>query len=512
MISELENSGHMLWQKIVEQLFLTGASLLIAILISVPLGIFISKTNLVKRVTISVVSAIQTLPSLAVLAFLIPFVGIGVKPAIITLSLYALLPILQNTVTGLNGIQPLHIEAADAMGFTSWQKLRFVELPLSLPYIVAGVRTAAAMCVGIATLAAFVGAGGLGDFIYQGLSLNNNQLIMMGAIPAAILALFIDYSIAGLQKSLKYERRQKQAMFPKVAGGVVLVVLFGVVLFKPIISVLNKKDVVRIASTVDTERILLAEMMAQIIEENTSLKVKRNFTFPGIRVAHQAMLKNEIDIYPSYTGTIYLLVLKGDIDKRPDDLYHYVKKTYQDTFDLDLLGEFGFSNNNALAIDKSIAEKYSIKKISDLKSHAKKLTIAVPDGFFLRPDGYVGLKNTYGVEFKEARSMEHHLGYLALDHKDVQAIMSYTTDAQLRDKKLLILKDDKNLFPDYSAVVIVNPKILSKHPEIETILKPLFGKITAEMIQALNYKVQFLNQKPGDVVREFLAGPPSVTS
>ena len=191
-----------LWHKTLQHLVLTGTSTGIAVLIGLPLGIWILRKAALRRLILGAAGVVQTVPSLALLAFLLPFLGIGVVPAIVALTLYALLPIVRNTFTGLSGISPDVLEAAMGMGFTRRQRLWMVELPLALPVIVAGIRTAAVIGVGIATLSAFIGAGGLGDFIVRGLALSNTFLILLGAIPAAALALLIDYGIGTIERTL----------------------------------------------------------------------------------------------------------------------------------------------------------------------------------------------------------------------------------------------------------------------------------------------------------------------
>jgi osmoprotectant transport system permease protein len=195
-----------LWQKTLEHLMLTGVSTGLAVLVGLPLGVWIMRNALVRRPVLSVAGIVQTVPSLAMLAFLLPFLGIGVKPAVVALTLYALLPIVRNTFTGLSEVPDEVIEAAQGMGFTAIQRLWMVELPLAMPVIVAGIRTAAVIGVGIATLSAFIGAGGLGDFINRGLALNNTRLILLGAVPAAALALFVDCVIGLVERLLSRSR------------------------------------------------------------------------------------------------------------------------------------------------------------------------------------------------------------------------------------------------------------------------------------------------------------------
>ncbi|RLQ96154.1 ABC transporter permease [Falsibacillus albus] len=186
---------------LVQHLYLSFVSILIAIVISLPLGIFISRQEKVAEVFIGITAIFQTIPSLALFGFLVPLIGIGDATAIIALTIYALLPILRNTYTGIVGVDQAIIEAGRGMGMTNGQILRKIELPLSLPVMMAGIRTATVLTVGVATLATFVGAGGLGDIIYRGLSTYNNYLVLAGALPAALLAILFDFILRMIEKA-----------------------------------------------------------------------------------------------------------------------------------------------------------------------------------------------------------------------------------------------------------------------------------------------------------------------
>ncbi|MEO0874616.1 MAG: ABC transporter permease/substrate-binding protein, partial [Bacteroidota bacterium] len=183
-----------------EHLKLTLISLLLACVIAIPIGIWMVGRKRIANAFLGIASLLQTVPSIALLGSLIPLFGIGVKPAILALLLYAILPILQNTYTGIQGVSPAVREAAAGMGMTRTQVLRSVTLPLALPVIMAGVRTAAVINVGVATLASYIGAGGLGEFIFGGIALNNNNMILAGAVPAALMALLFDQLLGRLQK------------------------------------------------------------------------------------------------------------------------------------------------------------------------------------------------------------------------------------------------------------------------------------------------------------------------
>lgn len=195
-----------MWNEIADKttthLGITALALGIAILIAVPLGILLYMFSSLSRPVLYFVGLLQTIPSIALLALMIPLLGIGRVPAITALFLYALLPILRNTTTGLTSVDPILKKVATGMGMTAFQRLRYVELPLSMPSILAGIRTAAVITIGTATLAAFIGAGGLGEFIVTGLALNNTQLILQGAIPAAVLAILVEFAFELLEKGL----------------------------------------------------------------------------------------------------------------------------------------------------------------------------------------------------------------------------------------------------------------------------------------------------------------------
>ncbi|RYF69594.1 MAG: ABC transporter permease, partial [Cytophagaceae bacterium] len=199
MLDFIRENAAKLLEQTMTHIGLTFGSLLLALLIGLPLGIFIAKRRRVASVVLGVAGVLQTVPSIALLGFLIPLLGIGAGPALMALFLYALLPIIRNTYVGITEVNPTLTEAARGMGMTDGQVLRRVELPLALPVIFAGIRTATVINVGVATLAAYVAAGGLGEFIFGGIALNNTNMMLAGAIPAALLAVFFDWGLARLQ-------------------------------------------------------------------------------------------------------------------------------------------------------------------------------------------------------------------------------------------------------------------------------------------------------------------------
>src|SRR6195952_1107447 len=195
----LGQQGDKILSQTLEHIGLTFTSLLIAVVIGIPLGIFIARNKKWSGAILGVAGVLQTIPSIALLGIMIPLLGIGAKPAIVALFLYALLPIIRNTYTGITGVNPVLKEAAKGMGMNSRQILAKITLPLAMPVILAGVRTATVINVGVATLASYIAAGGLGEVIFGGISLNNTNMILAGGIPGGLLAFLLDFALSRLQ-------------------------------------------------------------------------------------------------------------------------------------------------------------------------------------------------------------------------------------------------------------------------------------------------------------------------
>lgn len=183
-----------------QHIYLTFVAVFFAVLVAVPLGITITRFEKAAGIVVGIANAVQALPSLALLGFLIPILGIGSKPSIVMIFLYSLLPIIKNTYTGLTNVDRAILEAGRGMGMTNWQLMKMVQLPLALPVIMAGIRISAVTAVGLTTIAALIGAGGLGQLIYRGISMVNNRMIIAGAVPAMVLTLVIDFLLNILEK------------------------------------------------------------------------------------------------------------------------------------------------------------------------------------------------------------------------------------------------------------------------------------------------------------------------
>ncbi|MBX9786021.1 MAG: ABC transporter permease subunit [Alphaproteobacteria bacterium] len=501
-----ENFSSLL-QKTFEHINLVAASLLFASVIAIPLGILIVRFPAIRTLLLKTGSVSQTIPSLAMLALLVPVLGLGFMPTILVLTFYAIYPILRNTYTGLQNIPLEYLEAAEGLGFLSFQKLVYVELPLAFPMIISGLRLATATTIGIATIAAFIGAGGLGDFITQGLALNDSSLILLGAIPTALLALIFDYGISRFENYL-YRRKQKTTSASKwkykylLLGGTGLLFLGGYFFLN--LQRNNESQFIIIGSKNFPEQNILAEIMAQLIEDKTSLKVIRKFNLGSTAIVHQALLNGEIDLYPEYVGTAYLTVLKEPWDGTQKDLFTKVKESYKNIFSLRWLAPFGFSNSQSLAVRKDFAEANNLKCLSDLVPLSKNLSVAAPPEFLKRPDGLLNLKKFYGFNFRNIIQVSPTLMYVTIKHQKADIIASFTTDGKLKSSNLMILKDDKNIYPSYQAAPVLREAIHLKYPQIEKALSPIFGVISEQKMIDLNSKVEEQEQLPSAVAREFL--------
>jgi osmoprotectant transport system substrate-binding protein/osmoprotectant transport system permease protein len=355
------------WDKLLDQTIthigLTFVSVLLAVIIGLPLGILIAKRRSLAGGVLGIANVLQTIPSIALLGFMIPLLGIGPLPAIAILFLYGLLPIIRNTYTGIIGVNPTVVDAARGMGMSERQILYKVELPLAMPMLFAGIRTTTVINVGVATLAAYIAAGGLGEFIFGGIALNNTNMILAGAIPSALLAIALDFILARIQH-------------------------------------MNIKNFRKAAWTLPVSLLLLSSFY---IIPSTSNKLLAGFE-------------------PEFMG---------------------------------------------------------------------------------RTDGYLGLKSKYKLNIATVVISDAIMYKAAYEHK-LDVIGGYSTDGRLKAYDLVVLQDDKTIFPPYYAAPVVRNEVLQKYPELETTLNLLAGTITDSIMTELNYFADHLKQTPEKVARDFL--------
>ncbi|MBA5850284.1 ABC transporter permease subunit [Clostridium sp. cel8] len=493
------NRSDQIFKLFMQHIELTVLSVIIAILIGVPLGILIERNKKISSFVIGIANVIQAIPSLALLGFLIPIIGIGSKPAIVMVILYSLLPIIKNTYTGLAGINPNIIEAAEGMGMTESQILKIVKLPLALPVIMAGVRISAVTAVGLMTIAAFVGAGGLGYMVFTGVQSVNNNMILAGAIPACILALAIDFIIGKIENLAG--RRKKVSKKLKI--GVSLLVCASIV-FGSVAYYNNSRNKIVVGGKNFTEQIILVDLVGELIEENTDLKVEYEPNLGGTNVVFSAMKSGNVDVSVEYTGTGLVNIMKHKLINDPDKVYSVVKDYYHKNFDIEWLKPLGFNNTYTLAVSQDTAKKYNLNTLSDLAKVSRNLRLSSTMEFSERPDALKAVEDMYGIKFKELKAVDGGLRYTALNKNKADVIDAFSTDGLLKQFNLKILKDDKSAFPPYYAATIIRSETLEKHPELKDILNKLDGKIDDEAMMEMNYKVDSLGQKPETVAHEFL--------
>lgn len=262
---------------------------------------------------------------------------------------------------------------------------------------------------------------------------------------------------------------------------------------------------VTIASKPHTEQYILAEMLTQLIEGHSSIKVEKKLGIGGGTAnIHPAMLKGEIDIYPEYTGTGWLYVLKKDPLKEGSTLYENVSKEYLDQFNIKWLGLYGFNNTYALAVHTSLAQKHHLDTITDLGKMSQGLIFGAEYDFYEREDGLKGLEKKYGLQFKNKKEMDIGLKYDGIHSGQVDVINAFSTDGLLKKYELTILKDDQEFFPRYQAATLIRNETLKKYPEIEKVLSKLTGQISDQEMTELNYNVEVEKKEPAAVAREFL--------
>jgi osmoprotectant transport system permease protein len=502
-------------QRTAEHLMLTTVSVLIATVLGLTIAIIAFRHKNLRDPITAAVGILQTIPSLALLVMLMTLFGkIGVLPALVALILYALLPIVRNGLIGLESTPETVIEAARGIGMTEVQQLVLVRLRIAMPAIVAGIRTATVVGVGIATLCAFIGAGGLGEFINRGLALSSTKLILLGAIPSGLLALLADWTLAAAEWGIQPARKADQSksnrygLFRRrVAASLPIVLLvFSIGFYTVEHPALHGEDHIRIGCKHFTEQLILAELMAQTIEGRTKLIVDRRFDLGGTLVCHGALIRDEIDAYPEYTGTGLASVLKLEGEKNPAKVLAIVTAQYADKFHVRWLAPFGFNNTWALICD----EKKPWRKISDLRENASALTIGLPAEFAERADGFPGLKKAYDLTFGKVADIDTNIAYKALAEHQLDVAAGNATDGRIDAYKLRLLKDDLHFFPPYQAAPIARIETLTKHPEVEQALNALSGKLNDETMRSLNYEVDGAGQSPGTVAHRFLKEHPEV--
>jgi osmoprotectant transport system permease protein len=482
---------------VAQHLVLVLLSTAIAVLLGVPLGILMTRRRRLARPMLAAAGLLQTIPSLALFGFLIPLPlvgGIGARVAVVALVLYALLPILRNTYTAVLQVDRAVVEAATGLGMTDGQRLRLVELPLAVPVILAGVRIAAVVSVGTATIAAAVGAGGLGTYVFRGLATLDTRLMLAGAIPAAVLALAVDGLLARVERSRR-PFRAAAIVAASVAAGLLALTLAGRAPAEGTRVVVGSKNF--------TEQVVLGEILAGALERR-GIAVDRRLNLGGTALCHDAVRSGDLDLYVEYTGTALKEILRRPAAGDRARVLREVREAYV-PLGLTVAAPLGFNNTYALVTRRDTSQRLRMTRLSDLAREARTLRLGMFGEFIERADGLSGLMTAYGFRLGvPPTEMDMGLVYSALLAGRVDVVVGNATDGLIAAHDLVVLEDDRSYFPPYDAVPIVHTASLAAHPAIKAVLDALAGRLDEPTMRRLNLAVDGEHQSPAVVAAAFL--------
>jgi osmoprotectant transport system permease protein len=473
---------------------LSASALLLGIALSIPLTLAALSSQRAGAMILATAAVVQTIPSLALLALFYPillffsvlsksvtgsqFSALGFLPSLLALTLYSVLPIVRNAVTGIAGVDPAIREAAKGAGMTRWQSLAGVELPLALPVIMAGIRTASVLVIGTATLSTPVGQTSLGNYIFTGLQTQNWVDVMVGCVAAALLALIVDRLLA-LAETLTTRRGSRKRLIA-AAAGVGLMLCAGVLAA----SVGSQPGYV-IGAKGFPEQYILASLIEQRLSAvNRKASVRGDL---GSAVIFQALAAGDIDAYVDYSGTIWANFMhRTDVLPRQvmlREISDWVRRNYGAT----MLGTLGFENAYVLAMRKDRAEALGVHSVADLTRISEQIRVGGDYEIFGRPE-WRALRQAYALNFREERQMQPIFMYKAVADGEVDVITAFSSDGRIAEYNLVTLDDPKRAIPPYDAIVLVSPK-RSHDQALIGALQPLLGRITIAKMRAANLAV-----------------------
>jgi osmoprotectant transport system permease protein len=470
-------------------LLLAASALVLGLVISLPLAIWSARRPAVARITLGFASLVQTIPSLALLALFYPLLlslsalvgggipALGFLPSLLALTLYALLPILRNGVTGLLGLDPAVIEAADGVGMTAWQKLRLVEAPLVAPVLMAGIRTAAVWTIGAATLSTTVGQPSLGDMIFAGLQTQNWALVLAGCLSAAGLALLVDALLGAIEHGIAARRRGRVLV---AAGALIVGVLVTLAPLWP-----RSEQMITIGAKNFSEQYILARVIGHRLERaGYHVQYREGL---GSAVVFGALGGGDIDVYVDYAGTIWTNEMRRtDAPDRPA-MVRAIGDWAARKHGVRLLGALGFENAYAFAMRGDDAKRRRIASLDDLVAAAPRLNFGADLEFLERPE-WAAVKRAYPLRFRSARAYNPTFMYRALDSGQADLISAFSSDGRIAAQKLTVLSDPRHAIPDYDAILMVAPA-RARDTRLIGALQPLIGHIPVETMREANYMV-----------------------
>ncbi|MCA1458506.1 ABC transporter permease/substrate-binding protein [Bradyrhizobium sp. BRP22] len=467
------------------------AALALGLIVSLPLAILARNRPVLRGALLGFASIVQTVPGLALLALFYPlllvlaaltlswfgfdFSAFGFLPAVLALALYSMLPVLRNTITGLSGVDPALTEAAQGVGMTERQSLFMVELPLALPVMMAGIRTAAVWVIGTATLSTPIGQTSLGNYIFAGLQTQNWVFVVFGCLAAAALALAVDQLLALIENGLRHRSRLRTAL-----GGAGIAALVAATLVP---AMARSASGYVVGAKTFAEQYVLAALIAQRLNADGLYATTRAGL--GSSVIFDALKAGDIDVYVDYSGTLWANQFHHtDVRPREEllaDLNSILAKQ-----DITLLGELGFANAYALIMPKQRAEQLGIRTIADLAARAPSMSIAGDYEFFSRPE-WAGIKQDYGLSFRTQRQMQPDFMYAAVASGEVDVIAGYTSDGLIAKYDLAVLDDPRHAIPPYDAVMLLAPK-RKDDTRLRAALQPLLGRIDIAAMREANLR------------------------
>lgn len=473
---------------------LSASALLLGLAISLPLAVAASRSARLRWPVLAFAGLIQTIPSLALLALFYPlllglsaaseavfgkgFSALGFLPSLLALTLYSMLPILRTATTGILGVDPAVREAADGVGMTPRQRLWQVELPLAMPVIMAGVRTAAVWTIGAATLSTPVGQTSLGNYIFAGLQIENWVFVLFGCLASAVLAMSVD-QLLGLIETGAAKRRRGL-----IITGAALLAIGTLAAVSPLAAIGKPASYV-VGAKNFSEQYILAELMAERLEA-TGARVSRKEDL-GSAVAYRALAAGELDVYVDYTGTLWTNVLNRNDNPGREAVLAQLTAELKKRDGVVVLGSLGFENAYAFAMRADRAEALGIASLADLARQAPGLTLGSDLEFLSRPE-WKGVDRAYDFHFKAERSFQPTFMYRALAGGEADVISAFSSDGRISADKLVVLTDPKGALPPYDAVILVSPKRAGDE-RLLSALRPLVGSVSVEAMRAANYSV-----------------------
>ncbi len=478
-------------------------ALIAAVLISMPLAILVADRPRLALPVVTIAGVIQTIPGLALLALMVAIVAgtgglglglapFGFPPAVIALTLYAILPILRNAITGLRGVDPAVVEAARGMGMTNGQLLRIVQLPLAAPVIAAGIRTATVWTVGAATLATPVGQVCLGNYIFAGLQTRNWSMLIAGVIAAAGLAVILDLILGAIEHRLGARKpvwAPIGALATLIVLGIAVLPRIGVGAVAAPIATLHVEQSavksVKLGAKTFTEQYVLVEVLKQrLAKVGVGVEVAESL---GSVVAFDALAQGQIDAYVDYSGTLWITQMKRSAATPRWRVLTEVEAWLAHDYNIRSLGSLGFENAYAIAVKRSLAEKLHLRTIGDLAPMSRTLAMGGDYEWFSRGE-WASTRRAYGLAFARTATFDPALLYDAVARGEVDVISAFSSDGRIAANDLITLEDPLAALPPYDAMILLAPRV-ANDPNVACALAPLRGKITVELMRRANLMV-----------------------